>query len=115
MIIDLFTQGVSTDIRLRKGRGRGRPLQQPHTSSSSDLSTASSLSFEEEPVQASVTTQLEKSSDESVLSLTLPPVQQAVSDFLPPQPRLHGLFPGQVTDLSLSASLCSTSCSCPSS
>ena len=29
-----------------------------------------------------------------VLSLTLPPAPQPVSEYLPPQPRLTGLFPG---------------------
>ena len=32
--------------------------------------------------------------DIQVLSLTLPPAPQPVSEYLPPQPRLTGLFPG---------------------
>lgn len=81
--------------KARKGVGRGRPLKEP-SFSSSDLSTNSSLSLEEDLAQLSVTQQLEKSSDESVLSLTLPPVPQPVAEYLPPQPRLNGLFPGKV-------------------
>ena len=90
-------QGVADcDVKkVRKGLGRGRPLKEP-SFSSSDLSTNSSLSLEEDLAQLSVTQQLEKSSDESVLSLTLPPVPQQVAEYLPPQPRLNGLFPGKV-------------------
>ena len=42
----------------------------------------------------STTVQLEKSSDESVVSLTLPPAPLPVDQYLPPQPRITGLFPG---------------------
>ena len=78
--------------RKPKGRGRGRTLMQPPSYSSSSLS--SDLSLEEDFEKMSVTVQLEKSSDESVLSLTLPPAPQPVCEYLPPRPRITGLFPG---------------------
>ena len=90
-------KGVKSEVRAAvrkpKGRGRGRPLMQPPSYSSSSLSS-SDLSLEEDLEKMSVTVQLEKSSDESVLSLTLPPAPQPVSEYLPPQPRITGLFPG---------------------
>ena len=87
-------KGVKTESGARKpkGRGRGRTLMQPPSYSSSSLS--SDLSLEEDFEKMSVTVQLEKSSDESVLSLTLPPAPQPVSEYLPPRPRITGLFPG---------------------
>lgn len=99
-------KGVAGSKRVRKGRGRGRTFGQSRrmaeqdfeSDSSSDLSTESSLSLEGDLAQLSVTTQMEKSSDESVLSLTLPPVPQPVSEYLPPQQRLAGLFPGQANE-----------------
>ena len=87
-------KGVKTESGARKpkGRGRGRTLMQPPSITSSSLS--SDLSLEEDFEKMSVTVQLEKSSDESVLSLTLPPAPQPVSEYLPPRPRITGLFPG---------------------
>ena len=60
-------QGVKSEAapRKAKGRGRGRPLLQPPSHSSSSLSS-SDLSLEDDLEKMSVTVQLDKSSDESV-------------------------------------------------
>ena len=60
-------KGVKSEVtpRKAKGRGRGRPLMLPPSHSSTSLS--SDLSLEDDLEKMSVTVQLDKSSDESVV------------------------------------------------
>jgi len=85
-------------VKRRVGRGQG--LRKPSGSSSSGQdsdttpSSSSSRSLEEEFGLISFSSKVNKSSDESVMSLTLPSPAPPVAEFLPPQSRVQGAFPG---------------------